>query len=80
MTDFQIIIIIIGVGFAAFSCLTYLIFYLYCYIEELVLKKRLERYYDIFTWCFCKGDFVRSKECGGECETCKHFVTLEDLK
>ena len=32
------------------------------------------------TWCCVKGDFVRSKECGGECETCKHFVTVDDLK
>lgn len=35
---------------------------------------------DSHTWCYCKGDFVRSKECGGECETCKHFVTVDDLK
>lgn len=32
------------------------------------------------TWCCVKGDFVRSKECGGDCETCNHFVTVEDLK
>lgn len=79
MSLFQFFIIIVA-GSPALICLVLLIGYLYCYIEDCVLKKRSERDFNNSTWCCCKGDFVRSKECGGECETCKHFVTVEDLK
>ena len=77
MSLFHFIIIIVVAGIVAG---TPAIVRFYFYIEDFVLKKRWERDFKNSTWCCCKGDFVRSKECGGECETCKHFVTLEDLK
>lgn len=78
MSFFQFFIIIVA-GIPAIICLVLLLSYFYCYIEERFYNKRWERDFNK-TWCCCKGDFVRSKECGGECETCKHFVTVDDLK
>lgn len=79
MSLFQFFIIIVS-GIPAIICLAFLIYYLFCYIEERIYSKRWERYFKNSTWCCCKGDFVFAKECDGECETCKHFVTVEDLK
>ena len=79
MSLFQFFIIIVA-GIPAIICLACLLYYLFCYFEELTDNKRFQSTCDCFTWCCCKGDFVLSKECGGECETCKYFVTVEDLK
>lgn len=79
MNEFQFCIIILA-GVPAIICLVLLIGYLYCYIEERIYNKRWEPDFKNSTWCCYKGDFVFVKECDGECETCKHFVTVEDLK
>lgn len=79
MSLFQFFIIVVA-GIPAIICLGYLLYYLYCFFEERCYNKRWDRDIKNSTWCCCKGDFVLSKECGGECETCKHFVTVEDLK
>lgn len=50
------------------------------FVEKKLIEFRFKCMINKSSWCCCKGDFVRSKECGGDCETCKHFVSLEDLK
>lgn len=79
MTDFQFIIIIVA-GIPAIICLACLLYYLCCYLEERFYNKRFEDDFLDLTWCCCIGDHVRSKECDGNCETCKHFFAVEDLK